>query len=719
LADALPISGQIDPKAFPFLLVDLHRQGATGSLKVEGPTHQKALYLRGGRILFGSSNDPKDQLGAILVESGKVTAEQLADINSKVGPGNPLAKALSDSGIVSQRELSEAARAKVERILSDVLSYPAGSFEFEDGVLPKGAVDLKLSTERLFVTAVRRISDRGFVLRHLEGLDVVLKPTSGMEERIGEVQSETSALEVQLDGSRSLKEAAGRSGIEEFEAAKIACALVFLKLVEQGAPAEGGAGGEDLNPFFTEGGGSAEIDLGGESASAPLFSPEPSTLPFGGMEERPATLPMQPAPEGDSEPTLVMGDAPISFTFPGPEAASEPEVASEAEVAAPEPMFSPPPPEPPPPPPAPSASNPSGLPPLKIIPPPKVGDRTRPPTKATKDDLAALDVLLKNKSVEGPLAPLTKEPDDHWQPSFLPEKKPHTKHRHKKQADTGGGRNKLVLIGGGVAALLVAAAGGYWYMTSAPAAPVRVAQASPKPAPPSPAASPGAGAVTSASPGASAASPGASPTTSPGAASATGASPATASSPPAGASSPGAAGKPATAATPTPAALAAGAKSTPVSAATPAAKPTPTPVPPKATPTPAPGKAKPTPTPAKAAAGTAAAGGVADARAALRRGQLAQAARGFLANTQAARSGYTIQLLVACSDETVQKATTAVTADELFILPVHYRGRDCYRMLWGLYDDQKRAEAAVRSVPAYFRDGGASPKAVPTASILK
>ena len=63
LADAFPISGQIDPKAFPFLLMDLHRHGATGSLKVEGPSYQKALYFRGGRILFGSSNDPRDQLG--------------------------------------------------------------------------------------------------------------------------------------------------------------------------------------------------------------------------------------------------------------------------------------------------------------------------------------------------------------------------------------------------------------------------------------------------------------------------------------------------------------------------------------------------------------------------------------------------------------------------------------------------------------------------------
>ena len=49
MAGAFPISGSIDPQAFPFLLVDLHHNGATGSLKVEGPSYQKALYFRSGR----------------------------------------------------------------------------------------------------------------------------------------------------------------------------------------------------------------------------------------------------------------------------------------------------------------------------------------------------------------------------------------------------------------------------------------------------------------------------------------------------------------------------------------------------------------------------------------------------------------------------------------------------------------------------------------------
>ena len=88
------------------------------------------------KTLFGSSNDPKDQLGAILIESGKITQEQLDEVNTKVGPGNPLAKVLAESGFVNQRELSESARVKVERILSDVVSHTSGRFEFEDVTEP-------------------------------------------------------------------------------------------------------------------------------------------------------------------------------------------------------------------------------------------------------------------------------------------------------------------------------------------------------------------------------------------------------------------------------------------------------------------------------------------------------------------------------------------------------------------------------------------------------
>ena len=110
---------------------------------------------------------------------------------------------------------------------------------------------------------------------------------------------------------------------------------------------------------------------------------------------------------------------------------------------------------------------------------------------------------------------------------------------------------------------------------------------------------------------------------------------------------------------------------------------------------------------------------MADARGLLERGDLAQAARGFAANVRAAPGRtFSVQILVACSDETVQKAVQNVPAPELYILPVNFKGRSCYRVCWGIYDSETGAESATRSVPDYFRKGGAAPKVVPTAGIL-
>jgi len=307
MAEAVPISGLIDPKAFPFLLMDLHRNGATGSLKVEGPSYQKALYYRSGRILFGSSNDPRDQLGAILIEEGKLTPEQLEDVNAKVGPGSPLAKVLAESGYVSQRELGDAARTKVERILSDVIAYAAGSFEFEDGVLPKGAVDLKLSTERLVLAAVRRIADRAFVLRHLGGLDVVLAPSADTDADAEEIRADTAVLLDQLDGASTLKEAAGRAALDEFEATKVACALLFLGIVQKA----GEAGAAAPVPSKAAAAKRDELDLAGTARMAFGEQAETVILP-----QTPASPPASAASGSESPFFIPEAEEASAFELP-------------------------------------------------------------------------------------------------------------------------------------------------------------------------------------------------------------------------------------------------------------------------------------------------------------------------------------------------------------------------------------------------------------------
>jgi hypothetical protein len=82
------------------------------------------------------------------------------------------------------------------------------------------------------------------------------------------------------------------------------------------------------------------------------------------------------------------------------------------------------------------------------------------------------------------------------------------------------------------------------------------------------------------------------------------------------------------------------------------------------------------------------------------------------------KGAQSIQLLVACSAETVHKATKAAPDARLFILPVDYKGRSCHRICWGVYGSEAAAREALRTVPQYFLDGGARPRVVPVSGLL-
>ena len=607
----VPINGTIDASVFPFLLIDLHRHGATGSLKVAGPSYQKALYFRAGRILFGSSNDPRDQLGAILIESGKITPEQLEDVNGKVGPGSPLAKVLTETGFVNQRELSEAARAKVERILSDVIAYDSGSFEFEDGVLPKGAVDLKLSTERVVVAAVRRVSDRNFVLRYIDGMEVVLRGTNDVAVPFAEIETDTSGITHYLDGLRTLKEAASLARLDDFEAAKIACALLFLGALEQVAIV-------DLGEVAAAAQGvSARKPAAAEPTTAPAPEPPPPA------DDPPFMIPT-------SEPPTVIGmeapslhaDAAVSISMAPPEppvVLMEPEpmvlMAPDAQWAAASPPFVEPPITPPPPArrqydvPAPEPS------PARTVP---------TPSRPSQEDLAALDQILnpnaeRSATLDRSVAEAAARP--------APRSGAKSLSGSRSARRSAPSRAPLFL---GIGAVLALAAAAAWFFVLRPRGEASDARAD-------------------------------------------------------------------ASTTVTTAPVSAGTVPTTAPAAAPVARPSVAAPPPSTTPT-------------APAAG--------DPRALLQAGSYPEAARLFAADLKAAgANAATLQLLIACSTETVQKAVENVGAMELLIVPTRFQGRDCYRLAWGIYPTPERATAALRTLPGYFREHGATPRVMRAAEI--
>jgi septal ring-binding cell division protein DamX len=230
-------SGNLSRKPALDLIVELHRGSVTGSLKLERAPLQKAVYFRDGQILFAASNDPKDQLASILVEEGKLGPDQMQVAQARVSPGNPLAKVLTELGYISQRELAEAARIKVEKILTDLYTWKEGTYQFATKSLPKGAIDLELSTSRLLFASIRRVQDRDWVLRQLGSLEAVLAPTASLPQFLSDTAPEPLAAEVLrlADGIKTVKQIGAVSSLGEFEVCKVLAAGAVAGALSRGA----------------------------------------------------------------------------------------------------------------------------------------------------------------------------------------------------------------------------------------------------------------------------------------------------------------------------------------------------------------------------------------------------------------------------------------------------------------------------------------------------
>jgi len=97
-----------------------------------------------------------------------------------------------------------------------------------------------------------------------------------------------------------------------------------------------------------------------------------------------------------------------------------------------------------------------------------------------------------------------------------------------------------------------------------------------------------------------------------------------------------------------------------------------------------------------------------DPSASLRSGEFEKAAAGFKKIYGAKKGGYTIALMIACEKETLQKSFAGSgESDDFIIFPHNFKGRSCYRVVWGYFTSRAEAEAAYSKLPSMFKDSGA------------
>jgi hypothetical protein len=74
---------------------------------------------------------------------------------------------------------------------------------------------------------------------------------------------------------------------------------------------------------------------------------------------------------------------------------------------------------------------------------------------------------------------------------------------------------------------------------------------------------------------------------------------------------------------------------------------------------------------------------------------------------------YAVQVELACEESTLQKAFAADPGlHRIWVAPYEFRGRNCYRVLWGKFDDLASAKSAKKTIPPIFSRGGNRPAVI-------
>jgi septal ring-binding cell division protein DamX len=102
-------------------------------------------------------------------------------------------------------------------------------------------------------------------------------------------------------------------------------------------------------------------------------------------------------------------------------------------------------------------------------------------------------------------------------------------------------------------------------------------------------------------------------------------------------------------------------------------------------------------------------------------GRIQEASLAWFRQLSAApKSNYTLQLEIACQAQTVSEAFSSFPDPaQLMVIPISYKGRMCYRVIFGLFSSEAAANGAIGEIPAMFMNQQPPPKPVQLSKIIK
>jgi tetratricopeptide (TPR) repeat protein len=238
----IPLKGNIKNISLVKILVQLNRNGKTGTLALSTPSFTKNIYLNMGDVIFASSNYADDRLGEMLLKAGKITVEQYdKSVEVLKSTGKRQGAILVELNYITPKELFWGLKYQVNEIIRSMFLLEDADYEFGEGEFPSHEViALKMSMGNLIYAGVNKIVNWTRIRNEMPDTGSVLKlsedPLSLFQEI--ELSAEDKKILSLVDGKKTVKEIMDSSLLGSFEALKILYVLWSIGMIEETAEYE-------------------------------------------------------------------------------------------------------------------------------------------------------------------------------------------------------------------------------------------------------------------------------------------------------------------------------------------------------------------------------------------------------------------------------------------------------------------------------------------------
>jgi Domain of unknown function (DUF4388) len=219
------------------LLLSLHRDGSTGTLRVQQGEKDLRLYFKKGRLVYAEGVDQEGPLLVELVSRGKISLDQLDEFRIlRQEDPHSLGKALLDQKVVSEALWRKFLLLKVTAILSAAFDMESPDLLFSESalnILPVNFIQedhlplvldiLRSTTPHNSLREILKSRDKVFGLSADLSTCKALLPLNPYEEK-------TLSL---IDGQRTAKEVLKSSGLNFRLFQKSLYCLIRLGLVDR------------------------------------------------------------------------------------------------------------------------------------------------------------------------------------------------------------------------------------------------------------------------------------------------------------------------------------------------------------------------------------------------------------------------------------------------------------------------------------------------------